>query len=149
MLFAVFFMLVGFEIRVNVFCCLGRHLLVRLIFWTFFIDEVWCILQGNGGCNYFGWYDPPICARGRQIIPGLLKRVDLLEKKVEAVKRRERKLWISFCICFFALMCKVFSGQWCEVWCCIINEKQFKKAVEVMFWCGIVFSGYMLSLNMF
>ncbi|GFP88182.1 hypothetical protein PHJA_000961900 [Phtheirospermum japonicum] len=28
---------------------------------------------------YFSWIDPPICARARQIIPGLLKRVNRLE----------------------------------------------------------------------
>ena len=57
-------------------------------------------MQGNGnlGCNFFGWYDPPICNRARQVIPGLLRKVDLLEKKVEAQKKRERKLLVVICV---------------------------------------------------
>ena len=47
-------------------------------------------MQGNGnlGCNFFGWYDLPICNRTRQVIPGLLRKIDLLEKKVEAQKKK-------------------------------------------------------------
>ena len=64
-------------------------------------------MQGNLGCNFFGWYDPPICNRARQVIPGLLRKVDLLEKKVEAQKKRERKLLVVICIFMIVFLCKI------------------------------------------
>ena len=47
-------------------------------------------MQGNEnlGCNFFCQYDPPICNRTRQVISDLLRKVDLLEKKVEAQKKK-------------------------------------------------------------
>lgn len=43
--------------------------------------------NSNGcGCGYFGWFDPPMCPRGRQIIPRLLRRI-------EHYRRRERMYW--------------------------------------------------------
>ena len=66
-------------------------------------------MQGNEnlGCNFFGWYDPPICNRVRQVIPDLLQKVDLLEKKVEAQKKRERKLLVVICIFMIVFLCKI------------------------------------------
>ncbi|PIN06779.1 hypothetical protein CDL12_20663 [Handroanthus impetiginosus] len=34
------------------------------------------------GCSFFSWMDPPVCERSRQIIPGLLRRVNKLENEV-------------------------------------------------------------------
>ena len=33
-------------------------------------------------CGFFNWYDPPICARSKKIIPGLLRRIRELETKM-------------------------------------------------------------------
>ncbi|CAA0829044.1 Unknown protein [Striga hermonthica] len=61
--------------------------------------------RGNGGCNYFSWIDPPMCPRSRQIIPGLLKRVNRLENELATRKSREKWLWgmmvLSWLIMFF------------------------------------------------
>ncbi|GER39719.1 GRF zinc finger containing protein, partial [Striga asiatica] len=47
-----------------------------------------------GGCTYRCWIDPPICARARQIIPGLVKRVSMLEGDVCHGRCREKILWL-------------------------------------------------------
>ncbi|GFP95187.1 hypothetical protein PHJA_001663100 [Phtheirospermum japonicum] len=49
---------------------------------------------------YFSWIDPPICARARQIIPGILKRVNRLEGDLGRRNFREK-----FCGC-----CSLFLG---------------------------------------
>ncbi|GER54804.1 GRF zinc finger containing protein [Striga asiatica] len=58
-----------------------------------------------GGCNYFSWIDPPMCPRSRQIIPGLLRRVNRLEDELATKKSREKWLWgmmvLSWLIMFF------------------------------------------------
>ena len=37
----------------------------------------------DNGCGFFRWYDPPICARSKKVIPGLLRRIRDLESRVE------------------------------------------------------------------
>ncbi|GER40773.1 topoisomerase 3alpha [Striga asiatica] len=39
-----------------------------------------CLHWPEGGCKYFGWVDPPLCARAQQIIPGLLRRLNEMEE---------------------------------------------------------------------
>ncbi|KAG8378642.1 hypothetical protein BUALT_Bualt07G0006600 [Buddleja alternifolia] len=52
------------------------------------------------GCNYyFVWIDPPICTRARQIIPGLLRRVNRFEEDLnrfeeDLKKKRNRFMFI-------------------------------------------------------
>ena len=46
------------------------------------------------GCRFFNWHDAPMCARGRQVIPSLLRRVLLLEDELNEEKRNSRKLWM-------------------------------------------------------
>ena len=33
-------------------------------------------------CGFFRWHDPPICERSKQIIPGLLRRIQELQMRV-------------------------------------------------------------------
>ena len=65
------------------------------------------IMQGMG-CNFFCWFDLPIFNRARQVIPGLLYRVNLLEEKVEAQKRRDEKLLVAVFVCVIVVTCKLF-----------------------------------------
>ncbi|KAH7866931.1 hypothetical protein Vadar_026860 [Vaccinium darrowii] len=46
-------------------------------------------------CDDFGWFDPPMCNRSTQIIPGLLRKINRLEGNLMACKARERKLWTA------------------------------------------------------
>ncbi|GER46283.1 GRF zinc finger containing protein, partial [Striga asiatica] len=39
-----------------------------------------CLHWPGEGCKYFGWVDPPLCARAQQIIPGLLRRLNEMEE---------------------------------------------------------------------
>ncbi|KAG8377561.1 hypothetical protein BUALT_Bualt08G0045900 [Buddleja alternifolia] len=51
-----------------------------------------CIL-GRSGCTFFDWYDPPMCARAKVLIPGLLRKINGLEKQVEEMQREmQRKM---------------------------------------------------------
>ncbi|KAK1577581.1 hypothetical protein Q3G72_022964 [Acer saccharum] len=38
--------------------------------------------RGDLNCGFFRWFDPPICARSKQIIPGLLRRLRELEMRL-------------------------------------------------------------------
>ncbi|KAK1577794.1 hypothetical protein Q3G72_004815 [Acer saccharum] len=38
--------------------------------------------RGDVNCGYFRWHDPPICERSKQIIPGLLRRIQELEMRM-------------------------------------------------------------------
>ena len=37
--------------------------------------------RGDLNCGFFRWFDPPICARSKQIIPRLLRRLRELEMR--------------------------------------------------------------------
>ncbi|KAG8388161.1 hypothetical protein BUALT_Bualt02G0097100 [Buddleja alternifolia] len=43
-----------------------------------------------GGCNYFLWFDPPMCERSRQVIPGLLRSIDQTESQLHQVQAELR-----------------------------------------------------------
>ncbi|XP_012839459.1 PREDICTED: uncharacterized protein LOC105959844 [Erythranthe guttata] len=58
-----------------------------------------------GGCNYFAWVDPPMCERSRQIIPGLLRRINNNEKELKKIEEqlskkgsREKWLWMALVV---------------------------------------------------
>ena len=38
--------------------------------------------RGDLNCGFFRWLDPPICARSKQIIPGLLRRLRELDMRL-------------------------------------------------------------------
>ena len=43
----------------------------------------WLWQQAEGcGCGFWKWYDPPICQRSKDVIPGLLRRIRHLEREV-------------------------------------------------------------------
>ncbi|KAL0360354.1 UNVERIFIED_CONTAM: hypothetical protein Sradi_3719900 [Sesamum radiatum] len=43
---------------------------------------------GRGNCAFFAWEDPPICARSKLIIPGLLRKINALEDKVVNLQKK-------------------------------------------------------------
>ena len=53
-------------------------------------------MQSAGACGFFSWVDPPLCTRVRQIIPGLLRRTNDLQAKLEVHRTREK--WFIVCI---------------------------------------------------
>ncbi|XP_017221297.2 uncharacterized protein LOC108198027 [Daucus carota subsp. sativus] len=44
------------------------------------------------GCNFHQWHDPPVCGRSGNIIPGLLKRIERLEREIEKRARNEKRM---------------------------------------------------------
>ncbi|GJX27321.1 zinc finger, GRF-type containing protein [Tanacetum coccineum] len=62
-----------------------------------------CPRLGGTSCDFFDWYDPPICARARNIIPGLLRArnqqtlvINQLEASLAtmAVGRQRLRMWL-------------------------------------------------------
>lgn len=39
-------------------------------------------------CGFFEWFDPPMCARSKKIIPGLLKRINRNEEEIEMLNAK-------------------------------------------------------------
>ncbi|GFP80426.1 hypothetical protein PHJA_000186000 [Phtheirospermum japonicum] len=46
----------------------------------------------NGYCGIFIWLDGEMCERSKQIIPGLLKKIDKFEDEINECKINEKKL---------------------------------------------------------
>ncbi|KAK9049659.1 hypothetical protein SSX86_031373 [Deinandra increscens subsp. villosa] len=69
-----------------VLCYCGRFAIVR----TSKTDtnpgrRFYCCAEQGSNCGFFMWFDPPMCARSTELIPGLLKskmRADLLEHEL-------------------------------------------------------------------
>ncbi|WOG95593.1 hypothetical protein DCAR_0414918 [Daucus carota subsp. sativus] len=61
------------------------------------------------GCNFHQWQDPPVCGRSRNILPGLLKRIERLECESENRGRNERRMkqWL----CALAVIVVLFFWQ--------------------------------------
>ncbi|KAH7836624.1 hypothetical protein Vadar_003660 [Vaccinium darrowii] len=74
-----------------------------------------CYKYGSpDACNFFMWVDPPICARARAVIPGLLRRSRHLEDQIRVMKRGERiymATLILFGIFFLWSICSVDGGS--------------------------------------
>ena len=47
------------------------------------------------GCGFFRWIDPPMCARSKAIIPGLLRRIREMERRLEELEDGGRMGWGS------------------------------------------------------
>ncbi|PWA75570.1 zinc finger, GRF-type [Artemisia annua] len=56
-----------------------------------------CPQTGGTNCGFFNWYDPPMCARLTEIIPGLLMSRNVLEESVNELQATNRRLKICFC----------------------------------------------------
>ncbi|PIM99039.1 hypothetical protein CDL12_28470 [Handroanthus impetiginosus] len=59
-----------------------------------------CCQNREGGCSFFRWVDDPLCPRARAIIPGLLRRLNVLENERdtflrENVKLEKRMKWLK------------------------------------------------------
>ena len=47
---------------------------------------VWCFLwQGQESCGFWAWLDPEMCERSKQVIPGLLKKIQQLESEISSI----------------------------------------------------------------
>ncbi|GMN58997.1 hypothetical protein TIFTF001_028097 [Ficus carica] len=44
----------------------------------------------TGACVFWRWFDPPICPRSRQIIPGLLRRIKELKDQLRGLKLQDQ-----------------------------------------------------------
>ena len=49
---------------------------------------------------YYRWHDPPVEGRLKNIIPGLLRKIEKLEDEIKVLKRKEQKdaMWLRVVI---------------------------------------------------
>ena len=66
--------------------------------------------NGGRGCRYFEWYDPPMCARAKIIIPWLLRRVESLEEVNKGLTVCIKKLRLMLVVAVMLVVWLVFSG---------------------------------------
>ncbi|CAL5343274.1 unnamed protein product [Camellia sinensis] len=51
-------------------------------------------------CGYFEWVDPPMCQRGREVLPKMVAKMNRLENELARSRRREN------------MFCKALFGTW-------------------------------------
>ncbi|GMP68527.1 hypothetical protein CsSME_00028122 [Camellia sinensis var. sinensis] len=51
-------------------------------------------------CGYFEWVNPPMCQRGREVLPKMVAKMNRLEKELARSRRREK------------MFCKALFGTW-------------------------------------
>ncbi|PWA82819.1 zinc finger, GRF-type [Artemisia annua] len=63
------------------------------------------VLQSGTDCGFFEWYDPPMCPRSIQIIPGLLHSRNVLQESRNVLESANRRLkiylvatWVLFLV---------------------------------------------------
>ncbi|GER56895.1 GRF zinc finger containing protein [Striga asiatica] len=68
------------------------------------------------GCDFFDWYDPPMCRRSKIIIPGLLRKMNEREVEIKKLKLKnehlvklDKKLKKIVCILVLLLVFTILS----------------------------------------
>ncbi|CAH1433821.1 unnamed protein product [Lactuca virosa] len=51
----------------------------------------WGCPETNSICGFIGWYEEPMFAHSKAIIPGLLRKINKLQKVVEDIKEQATK----------------------------------------------------------
>ncbi|KAB1215754.1 hypothetical protein CJ030_MR4G020416 [Morella rubra] len=54
------------------------------------------LVMGPRCCEFFEWVDPPKCKRSSQVIPGLKRKIKMLEAQLEVQRAREKRLVVAF-----------------------------------------------------
>lgn len=69
------------------------------------------MVQQGSNCRWIDWYDPPMCNRSLEIIPGLLRSRNTLEQaRMEAQAGRDKMKkyliwsWVLFVVVVYAIM---------------------------------------------
>nr|KAJ0202388.1 hypothetical protein LSAT_V11C600312330 [Lactuca sativa] len=75
-----------------VMCFCGKWAIVRTS-WTVNNPgrRFWGCPDPNSSCGFIGWYDEPMCARSKVIIPGLLRTINKLPKAMDDIKEQASK----------------------------------------------------------
>ncbi|GER30819.1 GRF zinc finger containing protein, partial [Striga asiatica] len=84
-------------IRDHRYCYCGERPVIRTS-WT--SDNLGCRFRScieyegeeNPGCNFFSWVDPPMCRRSTEIIPGLLRKSNVLRAENEELREENIRL---------------------------------------------------------
>ncbi|CAL8990356.1 unnamed protein product [Prunus brigantina] len=76
-------------------CPLVTTTLKFVDFYLFMVvfDDIMVLRGRNRGCCFFEWFDPEMCSRSNDIIPGLLKNRGKLEQELAQLRSREKLLW--------------------------------------------------------
>ncbi|CAL2265036.1 unnamed protein product [Prunus armeniaca] len=51
--------------------------------------------RGEKGCRFFQWFDAEMCERSKSLIPGLLRKIDRVEKENAKIRAKSKILWAA------------------------------------------------------
>ncbi|KAK9065200.1 hypothetical protein SSX86_016583 [Deinandra increscens subsp. villosa] len=89
-------------------CALDVRLIVdRFLNFVSDSDDCRKLNVQGGNCGFFGWVDPPMCARSSEVIPGPLRSKNLLEKEVKKLKGELKRKNATVKMMFVLLVCCV------------------------------------------
>ncbi|KAK4396911.1 hypothetical protein Sango_1527700 [Sesamum angolense] len=105
------------EVDILRICTCGRELLVRTSWTSTNPGRRFRGCPGNAGkyCRTFQWVDPPMCRRSKEIIPGLLNRLNQYENAIKRAnetvaleRRRRRRFVVLLLLCIFCWATTLF-----------------------------------------
>ncbi|CAL8115335.1 unnamed protein product [Prunus armeniaca] len=47
------------------------------------------------GCRFFQWFDAKMCEHSKSLIPGLLRKIDRVEKENAKIGAKSKILWVA------------------------------------------------------
>lgn len=72
-------------------------------FWCFVLKLIYTDTLQGSSCRFFCWYDPVMCDRAKDVIPGLLRAKNSLEVRLKASQEKTWRLkmmliasWVGF-----------------------------------------------------
>ncbi|CAL8990131.1 unnamed protein product, partial [Prunus brigantina] len=53
------------------------------------------VSMGEKGCRFFQWFDAEMCEHSKSLIPGLLRKIDRVEKENAKIRAKSKILWAA------------------------------------------------------
>ena len=74
------------------------------------------LFDKEGGCQFFSYYEPPMCLRAKEVIPDFIHKIRHLEAaKVEVegpTRKRERILWLLLFVTWVGIILVVLGTEY-------------------------------------
>ncbi|CAL8097284.1 unnamed protein product [Prunus armeniaca] len=59
--------------------------------------------SGEKGCRFFQWFDAEMRERSKSLIPGLLRKIDMMEKENAKIRAKSKILWAVMLLSWFVM----------------------------------------------